>query len=79
MEWAAVLVIYKTISLLVLCAAIDTIDYVHGIGNRKLTLYIRVRPQLIIAHEEPGCGSISMAYLWLLLSTQETMVRIISS
>ena len=25
---------------------IDTIDYVHGIGNRKLTLYIRVRPPM---------------------------------
>jgi len=27
---------------------IDCIDYVHGIGNRKLTLYIRVRPQLLL-------------------------------
>ena len=25
-------------------AGIDTIDYVHGIGNCKLTLYIRVVP-----------------------------------
>jgi hypothetical protein len=27
-------------------ASIYTIDYVHGIGNRKLTLYIRVRPPM---------------------------------
>jgi hypothetical protein len=26
--------------------SIDTIDYVHRIGNRKLTLYIRVRPPM---------------------------------